>query len=380
MASKIKIVKPEKQTTSQNPSLIHYRALLRSLYDAVIVVDERGNILDCNKRAMKFFKRDEEEILNCTIMQLVGGFSVEVIDSVMRDLYAGRFTVIHGYCFRSDNSNFPAEIAIGRITTEDRDDLVFSIRNITARKAIEEELRTEHHALQNAVSSIAITGIDGVISYANPAFARLTGVQAQKATGMHISEFWMDSNDSREMMEPPTKGESWSGELQGRPELRTPPVRAHAMAAINKNADGHPIGMVFSFVDVTRLRKAEKTLQEEAKAQMESAKTSDAFSGRLSLLSITDVMQLINAAAKTGTLFIEDENGVTGSAISFNSGKIEYADCGDEQGDDAVIAALVTSGHAFRFEPGTIKASGKKVNKPTMTLLMEAAQGMDEAF
>jgi len=359
-------------------SKTQYRALLRGLYDAVIVVNETGSIVDCNVRAQKFLQCDEKSLLDGTIVQVVAGFTVEMLSSIRQDLDAGRFTVVHGYCMRVDGSNFPAEIAIGRITTEDRDDLVFSIRNISIRKAMEEELRTEHNALQNAVSSIAITDVSGSITYANPALSKLTGVTVAAMTGHHIRDFWVESPEAEQMVMLPAGGASWSGELTGRPELRDPPVRAHAMAAANRNADGQQIGMVFSFVDVTRLRQAEETLQEEAQAQMESARMSDAFAGRLSLLSLTDVIQLIYSTEKTGMLTISAPDGSQLSQIGFDEGAIVSATCGEKAGEPAITDAMRQGGHAFSFDPGKAPEHDPKVVKGTMTLLMEAAQEMDE--
>ncbi len=355
-----------------------YRALLRGLYDAVLLVNETGKIVDSNVRAEKFLQCNESELLHRTIMQIVSGFTIKMLETIRRDLNSGRFTVVHGYCLRVDGTSFPAEIAIGRVTTAERDALVFSIRNITIRKAMEEQLRTEHNALQNSTNSIAITNIDGAITHANPAFSRLSGVAESNMIGRHIRNFWQQSPETEQMFLAPRAGNNWTGELIGKLKKDSQPVRVHAMAAPNRNADGDQVGIVYSFVDISKLRQAEETLRAEAKAQIDSARVSDNFGGRLSLLSLTDVIQVIHTTEKSGMLTIVNEEGSTISNIGFASGAIIFASHLGNEGEDCVISAIKESGHSFKFDPDASPKRDETIAKATMTLLMEAAQEIDE--
>ncbi len=367
--------RPKTSGTAYSP----YRALLRGLYDAVLLVNKNGQIVDCNTRAEKFLKSTEETLSKRTIMDIISGFNIRMLGNIGENLDAGRFTVLHGYCICDDNTNFPAEIAIGRISTEDRDDLVFSIRNITMRKATEEQLRTEHNAIQNSTNCIAITNTSGTITYANPAFSKLTGSAEEEVINRNISDFWERTPSTEQMLLVPKAGRNWTGELIGHNKKGDDmPIRVHAMAAANRNSDGNQIGIVYSFVDITRLRKAEETIREEAKAQIDSARTSDAFSGRLSLLPIVDVIQVINSTEKTGILKIQDKHKKETSRIFFNSGQIISAESGGIRGEEAVAKTIVSGGDSFRFTPEEVSAENPEITKNTMTLLMESAQSIDE--
>src|SRR5512137_226508 len=51
---------------------------------------------------------------------------------------------------------------------------VVSFTDITERKRFEEELLTQHSALESAANAIVITTNQGIIQWVNPAFTRLT--------------------------------------------------------------------------------------------------------------------------------------------------------------------------------------------------------------
>ncbi len=91
-----------------------------------------------------------------------------------------------------------------------------SVRDVTARKEAEEELRKLTQAVEQSQASIVITDRDGAIEYVNPHFCRITGYTAQEALGQNPRVLKSDEHpDSfyREMWEVLAAGHTWSGEV-----------------------------------------------------------------------------------------------------------------------------------------------------------------------
>jgi PAS domain S-box-containing protein len=133
----------------------HYHALLESIYDAAIITDLTGRIVDVNVRAVEFFLFGREELLGMFVSDVISGAdSHSLIDTVIRNLESDRFTLIQAYCVRKNSTYFPAEISVNKLALAETR-LCFFVRDITLRRKAEEMLRTEHNAIQNAGNGIA---------------------------------------------------------------------------------------------------------------------------------------------------------------------------------------------------------------------------------
>ena len=65
----------------------------------------------------------------------------------------------------------------------DDERIVGTIRDMSERKYIEEELRRLHKAVEEAGHAVYITDVNGTINYVNPAFERITGYTREEALG-----------------------------------------------------------------------------------------------------------------------------------------------------------------------------------------------------
>lgn len=150
---------------SRDRSLL--KALLNSLYDAVLILDERGNVTATNARAASFFKFPESELWGMSIHDLITGFNALVLNKISDHVATGRFTVIHANCMQKDGALFPAEIAISRIHYLNDTDILMTIRNQKRRKASERKQMLERDAAAYTATGLLICNPDGIIEYAN---------------------------------------------------------------------------------------------------------------------------------------------------------------------------------------------------------------------
>ncbi len=236
---------------------VTYRDLLHALYEAVLLCDGEGRLVEANRRAERLF-RIPAGAAERVVTDLVPALTPEVLGRVARRLDEGRFTVADVVCTRCDGTSFPAEAAIGR-------------------------------------------------------------------------------------MEPP------GGALY-----------------------------VFTVRDVTVRKRAEAALRREAADQLQRARAQEDFSGGLHILSVPDVLQLIEAARKSGVLSVTGAGGAAVASLSFREGRLVAARCGDARGEEAVRRLFRTGGRAFAFRRGEPAETDEGLTSSTMALMLEASRLLDE--
>lgn len=104
-----------------------------------------------------------------------------------------------------------------------------------------------------------------------------------------------------------------------------------------------------------------------------------ALTGSLDRFSVTDVIQFLNSIQETGILDITDKAAGTVYRMVVAGGEIIDAFDGEKRGEEAVSAIVTCNQGTFTFIRGDVSAEAKTVGKPTMTLLMESMQSLDES-
>jgi PAS domain S-box-containing protein len=138
------IARREARTDRNTP----YDKLLASVYDAVLITDSTGRVLDFNDRALEFLQIDEKSVLGRSVIDFISGANASLLATIEHNLATYQYTVVEASCSRADGSVFPSEIAINRVNLDAEGQLCFFIRDITARTRARQDLENAVERLE----------------------------------------------------------------------------------------------------------------------------------------------------------------------------------------------------------------------------------------
>lgn len=354
--------------------------IIEHMYDSVLIADWDGKVLECNVRARRMFGRDEAALRRLYVEDLVVGFNRELLGHVGSNLQSGRHTVINGSCRNAAGTSIRAEIVVTRLELGERSFCMMSIRDISKRMEELEMFTIAHSALQLAASGLAVTDLEGQFILVNNSLAMMCDYESaddlQKAD---IHKLFKGVAEKDEMLATVEQGDNWFKEVW----MTT---REDNERCIQINASGGGIaegafqGIVYSFMDVTELKKSEAFIRRETEGQLERAKEQAGdFSGSLAFIAIPELFQLIESSRKSGVLFIQETSGTELGSASFIDGQLVWAECGKALGEAAVYGLLEAGAEAFEFRQGLPDLIDGSLQGSTMGILLEAARNVDES-
>jgi len=157
----------------------------------------------------------------------------------------------------------------------------------TERRLVEEELNTVRAALNSAASGVLITDKKGRIKYANPAFLRMFEYESQKeVAGKYAAELFAPQ-EGRRFVDIGAIIDKSKGETEEFQALRKDGTIFHVEVSTSSITDneGHDMGRMASFVDITDRKQMEKALKESSQKEVLQV-IREEFSSQLSIREI----------------------------------------------------------------------------------------------
>jgi PAS domain S-box-containing protein len=241
------------------------RSILESALDCVITMDDQGNVVEFNPAAEKTFGYTRDEAIG----QLLGDL---IIPPALRERHRrgfkhylatnkssvlGKRVELTG--MRRDNSEFPLELSITRMGSQEPPMFTGFIRDITERKQAENRLREQARLLDLAQDAIMVRNMEDRIEYWNHGAENLYGWNAVEIQGKQASTFLHE--------EPPatvlaarmavTETGKWSGECR---HLRKDGVAVMVRSrwTLVRDETGEPKAILTINTDITEQKRVEE--------------------------------------------------------------------------------------------------------------------------
>jgi PAS domain S-box-containing protein len=159
-------------------------AILETVPDAMVIVGEGGTIELVNTQAEKLFGYQRGELIGQTVEVLVPDRHRQMHEAQRAQVASQRYarpmdTGLSFFGRRKDGTEFPVDISLARLETEEGDKTIAAVRDIT-RRAIAEEARRKSEQLfrgllESAPDAMVIVDTSGIIQVVNAQTERLFG-------------------------------------------------------------------------------------------------------------------------------------------------------------------------------------------------------------
>lgn len=254
------------------------RAVIDTALDAFVGVDERGLVTDWNPRAADIFGWSRDEALGRPVAGML--FPAGQLDGPAG---TGPFALAGGAsavgqrlqlsALRRGGEQFPVELTVGLIDAGEARFFGVFVQDISARKAIEDELARERELLDVVLDSIDVGVVvcaqDGTITLFNRAARELHGLPAApvgaQGWAAHYDLFAADGHSPLAAEQVPLF-RALAGEVVKNAEMTVRPKNGDprflfASGRALHGRDGANIGAVIAMKDVTSLKDSERRLE-----------------------------------------------------------------------------------------------------------------------
>jgi PAS domain S-box-containing protein len=267
--------------------------LLETLPDAIVAVDRDGTIVQINSQAQALFGYSRSELIGQKVEMLVPEsfrrqhhHHRENFAETPKTRRMGADLDLYGR--RRNGSEFPVEISLSPVSTENGTFVLSAIRDISDRKRIAEELRRANEELHRRTTeqlgeyrsrlasiidssedAIISKNLDGIIASWNKGAERLYGYTPEEAVGKHISLLAPRDRQHEipEILQRIAGGES----VEHHESVRVTKDGRHLNVSISvsplRDAKGDVIGASAIARDVTAQKRAEGQLHQSQKME-----------------------------------------------------------------------------------------------------------------
>ena len=172
------------------------RLIYNSVYDAIFIHDLNGDILDVNDKMLEMYGVTRDQALTLYIKEDYSSRnnSQEELRSLWKKARAGENQFFEWKARRpEDGSQFDVEVSLRKISMKGQDAILATVRDVTARKHAEQELResqtkliTQHEVLLDTHLQLEKKSLDLGIAYANLKAAQSQMLQKEKMASIGL--------------------------------------------------------------------------------------------------------------------------------------------------------------------------------------------------
>ncbi len=247
-----------------------------SAQDAIIMLDEAGNIVFWNKAAGRIFGYAREEVIGRPLHAML--IPQPAMDSFFQAFphfqktgqgaAVGKTLELTG--FRKDGSECLLEVSISAVQVKGVWQSIGILRDITERKQADEKLHLAASVFTHAHEGIMITTADGLIIDVNQALCEISGYSRDEILGRN-PRFFSSGRQEKEfyagMWRDLIELGHWHGEFWNRRKNGEVYAVMPTISAV-RDEHGKTLRYVALYTDITRLKENEQKLERSAHFDM----------------------------------------------------------------------------------------------------------------
>jgi len=166
----------------------HYRAVVETVVDGILVIDAGGIIQSLNPAAERIFDYSSDELVGHSINLLMPEPYRSAHDHHLRSYAETGKAHIIGYGrevvgLRKNGTTFPISLAVSEMRIDGNSYFTGIVRDITTRKRSEEALLIAASVYRSMGEAVIVTDADNTIITVNEPFTQLTGYELHELIG-----------------------------------------------------------------------------------------------------------------------------------------------------------------------------------------------------
>jgi len=302
-----------------------FRGITSSAQDAILLMNEEGNLYYWNQAAEKIFGWTAEEALGKNLHQLLAPVRYHESHykayAIFKDTGAGSAIgkTLELSALRKDGTEFPIELSLSAMKLKDKWNAVGIIRDITERKRMQDSLQSSEEIFraisESARDAIIMISSRSEIEIWNRAAERIFGYSAQEAVGKNLIQLLTPERYQKNYIERLTlfreKGlKAGEGDVAEYTLIRkdgTEIVTEATLSSIGLKGIWHGIGILR---DITNRKNMERSLKDKLYRLQLMQTLSDTYRQTLDVQKvIIDVQAMIPKylGISRASLFFYDE-------------------------------------------------------------------------